>query len=42
MSVLMTLRATGNPREFELRAEVGVTAPPEIKFWRKLETGDEI
>jgi heme-degrading monooxygenase HmoA len=25
-----------------LMAEVGATAPPEIKFWRKLETGDDI
>lgn len=31
-----------NPQIRELMGEVGVSAPPEIKFWRKLETHDEV
>jgi hypothetical protein len=31
-----------NPHIQELMAEVGVSAPPEIKFWRKLDTRDEV
>ena len=31
-----------NPEIREMMAEVGVSAPPEIKFWRKLETHDEV
>ena len=31
-----------DPQIQTLMAEVGVTAPPEIKFWRKLETGDDV
>ncbi len=31
-----------NPQIGELMAQVGVSAAPEIKFWRKLETHDEV
>ena len=31
-----------NPEIREMMAEVGVSAPLEIKFWRKLETHDEV
>jgi len=31
-----------NPEISELMASVGVTEAPEVKFWRKLETGDEL
>jgi hypothetical protein len=31
-----------NPQIRELMGQVGVSAPPEIKFWRKLETHDEV
>jgi heme-degrading monooxygenase HmoA len=31
-----------NPQIQELMAEVGVSAPPEIKFWRQLDTHDEV
>lgn len=31
-----------NPAIREMMAEVGVSAPPEVKFWRKLETHDEV
>ena len=31
-----------NPQIQEMMAGVGVTAPPEIKFWRKLDTHDAV
>jgi heme-degrading monooxygenase HmoA len=31
-----------NPEIGEMMASVGVTEAPEVKFWRKLETGDEM
>lgn len=31
-----------NPQIREMMAEVGVSAPPEVKFWRRLETHDEV
>ena len=31
-----------NPQIREMMGEVGVSAPPEIKFWRKLDTHDEV
>jgi heme-degrading monooxygenase HmoA len=31
-----------NPQIQDLMAEVGVSAPPEIKFWRKLDTHDDV
>jgi hypothetical protein len=31
-----------NPQIRSLMGEVGVTAPPEVKFWRVLETHDEV
>jgi hypothetical protein len=31
-----------NPLIRQMMSEVGVSAPPEIKFWRKLDTHDEV
>jgi len=31
-----------NPQIRQMMAEVGVNAPPEVKFWRKLDTHDEV
>ena len=46
MSVIMTLRVSGDPNNLEQLAgenqEMIPGISPEITFWRKLETNDEV